>query len=201
MTTQPLPAQSSSFFFLQKQLTTPNNRIQKHQKMFRISNTLVGFLNILTLFLSLAGMVGSAYIHFHKTDCLKVLMYPLLFGTIFIFVVSILGIMGSLFRINEALYAYLLASFFVILGFMLFTVFALFITNKVVAEKVSDKGIQQYRIEDFSLWLQQYVINDKNWNDIKSCLVDVGLCQRNISFGQVFYVSYSNFDGFPSFRS
>ncbi|KAI5441327.1 tetraspanin-11 [Lathyrus oleraceus] len=153
--------------------------------MFRISNTLVGYLNILTLFLSLAGMGGSAYIHYHKTDCLKVLMYPLLFGTIFIFVVSILGITGSLFRVNEALYAYLLASFFVILAFMLFTVFALFVTHKVVAERVSDKGTHEYRVEDFSFWLQQYVINDKNWNDIKSCLVGVGLCQRNISIRQV----------------
>ncbi|WJX67545.1 hypothetical protein P8452_52002 [Trifolium repens] len=151
--------------------------------MCRISNKLVGTLNILTLLLSLSALCGSAYIHFHKTDCLKVLMYPLLFGAIFIFVVSVLGITGSMFRINEALYAYLLATFFVILGFMLFTVFALFVTNG--HQKVSDKGIGEYRVADFSLWLQQYVINDKNWNDIKSCLVGVGLCQRNFSIAQV----------------
>jgi hypothetical protein len=114
-------------------------------------------------------------------------MYPLLFGAIFIFVVSVLGITGSMFRINEALYAYLLATFFVILGFMLFTVFALFVTNG--HQKVSDKGIGEYRVADFSLWLQQYVINDKNWNDIKSCLVGVGLCQRNFSIAQVSYTS------------
>jgi hypothetical protein len=114
-------------------------------------------------------------------------MYPLLFGAIFIFGVSVLGITGSMFRINEALYAYLLATFFVILGFMLFTVFALFVTNG--HQKVSDKGIGEYRVADFSLWLQQYVINDKNWNDIKSCLVGVGLCQRNFSIAQVSYTS------------
>jgi hypothetical protein len=114
-------------------------------------------------------------------------MYPLLFGAIFMFVVSVLGITGSMFRINEALYAYLLATFFVILGFMLFTVFALFVTNG--HQKVSDKGIGEYRVADFSLWLQQYVINDKNWNDIKSCLVGVGLCQRNFSIAQVSYTS------------
>ncbi|GAU38777.1 hypothetical protein TSUD_279300 [Trifolium subterraneum] len=138
--------------------------------MLRISNTLVGTLNILTLLLSLSALGGSAYIHFHKTDCLKVLMYPLLFGAVFIFVVSVLGITGSMFRINEALYAYLLATFFIILGFMLFTVFALFVTN---GQKVSDKGTGEHRVADFSLWLQQYVINDKNWDDIKSCLVGV----------------------------
>ncbi|PNY04965.1 senescence-associated protein [Trifolium pratense] len=109
--------------------------------MFRISNTLVGTLNILTLLLSLSALGGSAYIHFHKTDCLKVLMYPLLFGAVFIFVVSVLGITGSMFRINEALYAYLLATFFIILGFMLFTVFALFVTN---GQKLSHKGIREF---------------------------------------------------------
>jgi hypothetical protein len=117
-------------------------------------------------------------------------MYPLLFGAIFMFVVSVLGITGSMFRINEALYGYLLATFFIILGFMLFTVFALFVTN---GHKVSDKGIGEYRVADFSLWLQQYVINDKNWNDIKSCLVGVGLCQRNLSIAQVSYTSLCDF--------
>ncbi|XP_004488375.1 tetraspanin-11-like [Cicer arietinum] len=153
--------------------------------MFRISNTLVGILNILTLLLSLAGMCGFAYIHFRHTDCLKVLQYPLLFGSVFIFVVSVLGIIGSLCGINEALYAYLLATFFVILGFMFFTVFALFVTNKVVGTEVSEnKGFRVNRVADFSLWLQQYVINEKNWDDIKSCLVGVRLCQQNLSATQ-----------------
>ena len=187
----PLPLQSSSFYNLLQILLRYHKTIH-NKKMFRISNTLVGTLNILTLLLSLAGMAGSAYIHFHKTDCLKVLMYPLLFGAFFIFVVSVLGITGSMFRINEALYAYLLATFFVILAFMLFTVFALFVTNKVVGQKVSDKGFGEYKVADFSLWLQQYVINDKNWNDIKSCLVGVGFCHRNLSAAQVSHTSFLN---------
>lgn len=155
------------------------NPIQSNpnQNMFRISNTLVGILNILTLLLSLAAMCVSAYIHFHTSDCLKVLQYPLLFGAAFVFVVSILGVIGSLCRSNGALYAYLLVTFFVILAFMLFTVFALFVTNHNVGDKVSGKGFGEHRVADFSRWLQQYVINDKNWDDIKSCLVDAHVCR------------------------
>lgn len=153
--------------------TQPN----PNQNMFRISNTLVGILNILTLLLSLAAMCVSAYIHFHTSDCLKVLQYPLLFGAAFVFVVSILGVIGSLCRSNGALYAYLLVTFFVILAFMLFTVFALFVTNHNVGDKVSGKGFGEHRVADFSRWLQQYVINDKNWDDIKSCLVDAHVCR------------------------
>lgn len=181
-----LPSSYSSIFQTSS-VTTPHktqltplqpNPIQSNpnQNMFRISNTLVGILNILTLLLSLAAMCVSAYIHFHTSDCLKVLQYPLLFGAAFVFVVSILGVIGSLCRSNGALYAYLLVTFFVILAFMLFTVFALFVTNHNVGDKVSGKGFGEHRVADFSRWLQQYVINDKNWDDIKSCLVDAHVC-------------------------
>ncbi|XP_061337044.1 tetraspanin-11-like [Gastrolobium bilobum] len=150
--------------------------------MFRISNTLVGVLNILTMFLGLAALGGSAYIHIHGgangNDCQKVLQYPLLFGGLFVFVISMLAIVGSLCRVNAALYIYLLVAFFFIVGLMLFTVFALFVTNKKVGEQVSGKGFKEHRIGDFSHWLQHYVINDQRWSEIKSCLMDARLCQN-----------------------
>ncbi|KAK7327652.1 hypothetical protein VNO77_21737 [Canavalia gladiata] len=146
--------------------------------MFRISNTFVGILNILTMFLSLAAMGAAAYIHFHganHSDCQKVLEYPLLFGGVFIFVVSTLGIVGALCRVNASLYLYLFVTFVVIVAFLLFTIFALFVTNKNMGEHVPWVG---YSVGDFSRWLQHYVINDQNWDDIKSCLFEARVCHN-----------------------
>ncbi|KAK7304210.1 hypothetical protein RJT34_15332 [Clitoria ternatea] len=146
--------------------------------MFRISNTVVGILNILTLLLGIAALGGSAYIHIHGVngnDCQKVLRYPLLFGGLFVFVISTLAIVGAMCRVNVALYLYLMLTFFVIVGFVLFTVFALFVTNKKVGDRVSWTG---YQVTDFSRWLQHYVVNDRNWDDVKSCLVEARVCQN-----------------------
>ncbi|XP_057444453.1 tetraspanin-11-like [Lotus japonicus] len=144
--------------------------------MFRISNTMIGVLNIVTLFVSLTAMGCSAYIHLHRTDgtdCQKVLQYPLLFGGLFIFVVSVLGIVGSLCRVNVALYAYLIVTFFVVVLFVFFSVFAF-----VVTDSSKSKVSSEHTVAEFSTLLQHYVINEGNWNDVKSCLVDARVCQN-----------------------
>ncbi|KAH1246623.1 Tetraspanin-11 [Glycine max] len=73
-------------------------------------------------------MGASTYIRIHG-DCQKVLQYPLLFGGLFIFVVSTLGLVGALCGINAAIYLYLLVTFFVVLAFSAFTIVALFVTR------------------------------------------------------------------------
>ncbi|MED6110368.1 hypothetical protein PIB30_042157 [Stylosanthes scabra] len=147
---------------------------------FQISNTVVGALNILSLLLGLSALASSAYIHFHggdgASDCQKVLQYPLLIAGVFIVIVSTLGIVGSLCRVNVALYAYLLVTFLLILAMALFTVFALFVTNKKVGQQVTTRAYGEYVVTDFSHWLQHYVVNDRNWDEVKSCLMDAHVC-------------------------
>ncbi|KAI4344024.1 hypothetical protein L6164_011301 [Bauhinia variegata] len=149
--------------------------------MFRISNTIVGALNVLSLLLGLAALGGCVYIHFHganATDCQKVLEYPLLIGGVFVVLVSTLGIVGSFCRVNVALYIYLFVTFLLIVGLIVFTIFVIFVTNKKVGQQISGKGFKEVRVTDFSHWLQRYVISDKNWDEIKSCLIDSRVCQN-----------------------
>ncbi|KAE9601886.1 hypothetical protein Lal_00040888 [Lupinus albus] len=144
--------------------------------MIRLSNTVVGALNILSLLIGLAAVGTSAYIHVHggaASDCQKVLRYPLLIGGIFVVLVSTLAIVGSMWRVNVALYMYLFVTFLLIVWLVLFTIFALFVTNN---RKVGRNG--EYRVTDFSHWLQRYVVNDKNWDEVKSCLMDGHVCHN-----------------------
>ncbi|OIW19692.1 hypothetical protein TanjilG_18502 [Lupinus angustifolius] len=149
--------------------------------MIRLSNTLVSALNILSLLIGLAAIATSIHIHVHEgaaTDCQKVLQYPLFIGGIFVVIVSTLAIIGSIWRVNVALYMYLFVTFLLIVWLVFFTFFALIVSNKNVGRNVYGKGNGEYRVNDFSHWLQRYVVNDKNWDEIKSCLMDGHVCQN-----------------------
>lgn len=147
--------------------------------MFRISNTVVGALNALSFVLGMAAVGAAADIHVHGgSDCQKVLQYPLLIGGVVVMVVSALGMVGSLWRVNKALYAYLAVTFLLVVALAFFTVFAVFVTNRKVGRQISGKGYGEYRVADFSHWLQRYVVNDNNWDEVKSCLIDAHVCQN-----------------------
>ncbi|XP_054806356.1 tetraspanin-11-like [Prosopis cineraria] len=151
--------------------------------MFRVSNTLVGAVNILTLLLGVVSIGFSIFIHVRggqASDCQKVLQLPLLVGGVFITVLSVLGIAGSLCRLNLLLYVYLFVTFCLIIALIAFTIFVLLITNQKVGQKVSGQGYKEYKTWDFHNYLQRYVLNDKNWAEIKSCLMDTHVC-RNLA--------------------
>ncbi|KAL4021201.1 hypothetical protein IC575_019993 [Cucumis melo] len=62
--------------------------------------------------------------------------------------------------------------FLLILLLFVFTIFAFVVTNKGVVKVLSNRGYKEYRLSDYSNWLQNRVRNNKDWNRIRSCLVD-----------------------------
>ncbi|KAH1154244.1 hypothetical protein GYH30_049764 [Glycine max] len=145
----------------------PNNHLKQattsSRALFRISKIVVGALNVLSLLLGIGSAGEPAYIHVHgDSNCQKVLLQvPLLVGGIFVVLVSALGIAGSLCCVNGALYVYLLVMFMVIVGLAFFTVFELFVTNRKMGQQVSNKGYGEYKVTNFSHWLQ-HMVNNKN---------------------------------------
>ncbi|KAA0048788.1 tetraspanin-8-like [Cucumis melo var. makuwa] len=66
--------------------------------------------------------------------------------------------------------------FILILLLFVFTIFAFVITNKVAGKVLLNKGYKEYRLGDYSNWLQNRVKNNKDWNRIRNCLVDDKVC-------------------------
>jgi len=96
---------------------------------------------------------------------------------VFLMLVSIAGLIGACCRVSWLLWVYLLAMFLLILLLFCFTVFAFVVTNKGVGEVVSNRGYKEYRLGDYSHWLQKRVDNTANWKKIRSCIMDAKVCQ------------------------
>jgi Tetraspanin family len=145
--------------------------------MARISNGLITILNILIVLVSLVVIGVGAYFSLQSnSDCEKFLMWPVLILGFFLLVISLLGIMGSCCGISFFLWIYLFAMFLLILVMLFLTVFVFIVTNKGVGDAVSGRGYKEYRLGDYSGWLQKQVGNYRTWSKIESCLKSAQVC-------------------------
>ncbi|XVF11688.1 hypothetical protein REPUB_Repub08aG0049200 [Reevesia pubescens] len=141
--------------------------------MVRVSNCIVVFVNILLLLLRLFSLFIGVYFVVHgSTHCEKVLTNPLLILGGFLVLVSSLGLIGSLCKNNFFMFLYLTVLFFLIVGLIGFTVFVFLVTNHGAGKVFSERDliIKKHKTADFSNWLQNHFVNDKNWNQIKGML-------------------------------
>ncbi|XP_057787783.1 tetraspanin-8-like [Salvia miltiorrhiza] len=148
----------------------------------RVSNNLVGILNFVTLLLSIPIIGGGIWLSKQAdTDCERFLDTPVIVLGVFVLLVSIAGLVGSCCRVTWLLWVYLLVMFLLILLLFCFTIFAFVVTNKGAGKAVSDRGYKEYRLGDYSNWLQKRV--NGNWGKIRSCLEDSKVCQKLLAAG------------------
>ncbi|KAL6189162.1 hypothetical protein ACLB2K_040552 [Fragaria x ananassa] len=176
----------------------------------RLSNNLVGFLNFLTFLLSIPIVVAGVWLSKQgATECEKFLDKPVIILGVFLMLVSLAGFIGACFRVSWLLWVYLLVMFLLIVVLFGYTIFAFAITNKGASNVLSGKGYKEYKLGDYSHWLQKRVNSTKNWNKIKSCLIDSKVCSNfqdkylndtltefyveNLSALQVFFVGFAGF--------
>ncbi|KAA8522808.1 hypothetical protein F0562_009231 [Nyssa sinensis] len=152
--------------------------------MFRVSNNLVGILNFVTFLLSVPILGAGIWLSRQATsECERFLEKPVIALGVFLMLVSLAGLIGACCRVSWLLWVYLLVMFLLIVLLFCFTIFAFVVTNKGAGEVVSQRGYKEYRLGDYSNWLQKRVNSNKNWNKIRSCLEDSKVCQSLIDDG------------------
>jgi len=143
----------------------------------KLSNALVGILNLVTAVLAVPLIGAGIWLATkHKTDCASFLEWPVIIIGIIILVISLAGLVGSCCRVVWLLWLYLVVMFLLILLLICFTIFAFAVTNKGAGQLVSGKGFDEYRLGDYSTWLQRQVTKASNWEKIQSCLSDSEAC-------------------------
>jgi hypothetical protein len=90
-----------------------------------------------------------------NTECERWLEKPIIALGVFLLIVSLMGLIGACCRVSWLLWFYLLFMFLLILLLFVFTIFAFIVTNEGAGEKLSNKGYKEYRLGDYSNWLQK----------------------------------------------
>ncbi|KAK4727851.1 hypothetical protein R3W88_032768 [Solanum pinnatisectum] len=144
--------------------------------MVRLSNNLVGIVNIITFIISIPIIGGGVWLSKQaNTECERFLEKPIIALGIFVMLISLAGLIGSCCRVSCLLWIYLVIMFLLIILIFCFTIFAFVVTNKGAGQALSDRGYKEYRLGDYSNWLQKRVNN--HWGKIESCLQDSKICK------------------------
>ncbi|XP_015584100.2 tetraspanin-11-like [Ricinus communis] len=153
--------------------------------MARISNILIVALNAIFLLIGLCLIIYGISSHMHHrsssaiaalTACQQFLLNALLILGVFVALVSLLGLTGAYHKSNWLLALYLILLFFMIVGAVIFMIFLFAVTNETAGKVVSHRGFKEYRLGDYSHWLQNHFAKGNNWEIFRSCLVDSQAC-------------------------
>ncbi|CAL0325612.1 unnamed protein product [Lupinus luteus] len=146
--------------------------------MLNFSNTLIGILNFVTFLLSIPIIIAGIWLSKQGvTDCEHWLEKPAIVFGVFLLMISVMGLVGSCCRVSWLMWVYLFIMFLLILLLFGCTVFAFVVTNKGAGEVLSGKGFKEYRLGNYSNWLQERV-SGRTWNNIRSCLVSSEYCSK-----------------------
>lgn len=141
------------------------------------SNVVTGVVNFLTLVLALPIIAFGIWLAKKgDSECVKFLQWPVIVLGVFVLLVSMAGLFGSWCGNRCLMYTYLIIMFLLILLLFVFTIFAFVVTNSGAGRVVSGKGFKEYKLGDYSNWMQKRVDNPKYWTKIKSCLADAKVC-------------------------
>ena len=154
-----------------------------------VSNLLLVLFNFVTALLggAIAGL-GAWLATKDSQMCLQFLHKPILCFGVFIAAVSAMALLAAFFRIGILLRIYLLLLMLLILACVAFAIFSFVVTHTTAAKALANVSYKQYRIGDYSTWLQQQINNTANWARIRACLSDSKMC----------FYSYTNSTAFLS---
>ncbi|XP_057479492.1 tetraspanin-3-like [Actinidia eriantha] len=146
----------------------------------RTSNHLIGLLNFLTFLLSIPILGSGIWLSSRAstTDCLRFLQWPIIVIGASIMVISLAGFAGACYRNTFLMYLYLWAMFLVIATLVGFIIFAYAVTDKGSGRPVMNRAYLEYRLDDYSGWLEERVSSNGYWSKIRACIRDSKVCAK-----------------------
>ncbi|KAJ4847188.1 hypothetical protein Tsubulata_040896 [Turnera subulata] len=133
------------------------------------SNILVGLLCLVAALVSISVIWGG--IKGGSTECEKLWNNtPSLVVGIFMLLVSLAGLIGAWCRVKWLMFLYLVCMIVLIIALCISTIYLSTATRKGAGRAIPGKKYKEYKLEDYSKWLQKKVSSEKTWKKMKDCL-------------------------------
>ncbi|CAL4999079.1 unnamed protein product [Urochloa decumbens] len=141
----------------------------------RMSNSVIGALNLVTLLLSVPVLVVGVWLRSQAdgTGCDHFLSTPAVALGAALAAVSLAGLLGACCRATWLLWLYLLATLALALALLCFTAFAFAVTATkpdAVTGAEAEAG--------YTAWMRRHVEGRRSWARVQTCLADAGVCKR-----------------------
>nr|XP_010937833.1 tetraspanin-6 [Elaeis guineensis] len=146
--------------------------------VYRFSNTVIGYLNLLTLLASIPLIGGGLWLARSSATCESSLQTPLLVLGFVVLLVSLTGFVGACFNVAWALWLYLLVMLLLIAALLGLTVFGFAVTGGGGGEEVPGRVYREYHLEDYSGWLRRRITEDRYWRAARACVVGSKACAK-----------------------
>ncbi|BFI17855.1 protein MpTET3b [Marchantia polymorpha subsp. ruderalis] len=143
---------------------------------YGVSSFIIKWVNFLTLGVSFCVLGLGIWLSTKHGDCDEFLTAPVIIVGIFVFLISLLGFVGSWKDIAWLLWIYLVIMFFLLAGLALFTAFAFVITNEGAGRAISGQGFEEYRLADYSGYIRKLFNNHQIWKHLRACLLNPDYC-------------------------
>ncbi|WZZ18663.1 hypothetical protein YC2023_111752 [Brassica napus] len=156
-----------------------------------LANNLTAILNLLALLCSIPITASGIWLASKPdNECVNLLRWPVVVLGVLILLVSACGFIGA-YQYKETLLAVYLCCMAILIGLLLVVlIFAFVVTRPDGSHQVPGRGYKEYRLEGFSNWLRENVVDSKKWGKIRACLADTNVCpklsQRFITADQFF---------------
>ncbi|KAG2323532.1 hypothetical protein Bca52824_016745 [Brassica carinata] len=144
-----------------------------------LANNLTAILNLLALLCSIPITASGIWLASKPdNECVDLLRWPVVVLGVLILIVSACGFIGA-YQYKETLLAVYLCCMAILIGLLLVVlIFAFVVTRPDGSYQVPGRGYKEYRLEGFSNWLRENVVDSKNWGKIRACLADSNVCPK-----------------------
>ncbi|KAB2077059.1 hypothetical protein ES319_A06G078400v1 [Gossypium barbadense] len=144
-----------------------------------VANNITAVLNFVTFLCSIPIIaVGIWLAQQPDNGCIHLLRWPVVLLGFLVHLVSLAGFVAAYCN-KETLLAFYLCCMAIVIGLLLILlVFAFIVTRPDGSYGVPGRGYQDFRLDGYSSWLTNHVVDSKSWTKIRACLADTDVCPK-----------------------